>query len=118
MPLDRRTRATLRRAEFGFLGVMVLTCRHTPRFCGQPRSAGCLGLRYCCRRGLRTSWLIVGIPPSPVSRGARPTVVRAWKPLPYAGGGKGSRGESRAPGATTQRYVFLGEGPDRTLAAR
>src|SRR5208283_892051 len=61
MPLDKRTRATFRKAEFGFLGVMVLTCRQTPRFCGQACMAGCFGLRYCCRRGFRTSWLIVGI---------------------------------------------------------
>src|SRR5438552_11314935 len=60
-PLDRRTRATLRSAELGFLGVMILTCKHTPFFCGQPCRAGCLGRRYCCTRGLRTSWLIVGI---------------------------------------------------------
>src|SRR5207248_7559838 len=59
--LVRRTRATLRRAEFGFLGVMILTCKHTPFFCGQPCSAGCFGRRYCCTRGLRTSWLMVGI---------------------------------------------------------
>src|SRR5216683_5828539 len=62
-PLDRRTRATLRSAELGFFGVMILTCRQTPFFCGQPCRAGCLGFRYCCRRGLRTSWLIVGIGP-------------------------------------------------------
>src|SRR5262245_484602 len=61
MPLESRTRATLRSAEFGFLGVMVLTCRQTPRFCGQPCRAGCLGRRYCCRLGLRTSWLMVGM---------------------------------------------------------
>src|SRR5215831_5029903 len=59
--LDNRTRATLRRAELGFLGVMILTCRQTPFFCGQPCRAGCLGRRYCCTRGLRTSWLMVGI---------------------------------------------------------
>ncbi len=41
-------RATLRRAEFGFLGVMVLTCKQTPRFCGQACMAGCFGLRDCC----------------------------------------------------------------------
>ena len=40
MPLESRTRATLRSAEFGFLGVVVLTCVHTPRFCGEPCSAG------------------------------------------------------------------------------
>src|SRR3954452_3424532 len=61
MPLESRTRATLRRAEFGFFGVMILTCRQTPFFCGQPCMAGCLGLLRCGTRGLRTSWLIVGI---------------------------------------------------------
>src|SRR5438270_3164279 len=61
MPFESRTRATLRKAEFGFLGVIVLTCRQTPRFCGQPCTAGCFGLLRCGRRGLRTSWLIVGI---------------------------------------------------------
>src|SRR6266403_504952 len=36
----KRTRATLRSAEFGFLGVCVYTRMHTPRFSGQPASAG------------------------------------------------------------------------------
>lgn len=40
MPLVRRTRATLRSAEFGFLGVVVYTRVHTPRRCGEPLSAG------------------------------------------------------------------------------
>lgn len=31
-PLVKRTRATLRNAEFGFLGVVVYTRVHTPRF--------------------------------------------------------------------------------------
>src|SRR5260370_28876077 len=35
-----RTRATLRSAEFGFFGVCVYTRMHTPRFSGQPVSAG------------------------------------------------------------------------------
>jgi hypothetical protein len=39
-PLDKRTRATLRNAEFGFLGVVVNTRVHTPRRCGEPLSAG------------------------------------------------------------------------------
>src|SRR5579871_1405104 len=60
-PLDRRTRATLRSAELGFLGVMILTCKQTPFFCGQPCNAGCLGRRNCGTRGFRTNWLIVGI---------------------------------------------------------
>jgi hypothetical protein len=39
-PLERRTRATLRRAEFGFFGVWVKTRVHTPRRCGDPLRAG------------------------------------------------------------------------------
>src|SRR5207342_2774030 len=39
-PLVRRTLATLRRAEFGFFGVVVYTRVHTPRRCGQLASAG------------------------------------------------------------------------------
>src|SRR5262245_5928365 len=61
MPLDSRTRATLRSAEFGFFGVMILTCKQTPFFCGHPCMAGCLGLLRCGTRGFRTSWLIVGM---------------------------------------------------------
>jgi hypothetical protein len=34
MPLVSRTRATLRRAEFGFFGVAVYTRVQTPRRCG------------------------------------------------------------------------------------
>jgi hypothetical protein len=34
MPLVSRTRATFRRAEFGFLGVVVYTRVQTPRRCG------------------------------------------------------------------------------------
>jgi hypothetical protein len=40
MPFVSRTRATFRRAEFGFFGVVVYTRVQTPRFCGAPRSAG------------------------------------------------------------------------------
>src|SRR5438045_3409789 len=61
MPLESRTRATFRSAEFGFFGVIVLTTVHTPRFCGQPCMAGCLGLDRCGWRGDLISWLIVGI---------------------------------------------------------
>ena len=34
--LVSRTRAILRSAEFGFFGVIVRTCRQTPRFWGAP----------------------------------------------------------------------------------
>src|SRR6476659_618268 len=60
MPLVRRTRATLRSAEFGFLGVWVNTRTHTPRFCGLSCSAGLFVLVSTLSRPCRTSWLIVG----------------------------------------------------------
>src|SRR5688572_1118342 len=61
MPLVRRTRATFRRAEFGFFGVVAYTRVHTPRFWGLPLSAGALDFLRTLRRPWRTSWLIVGI---------------------------------------------------------
>src|SRR6478735_4976506 len=60
MPLVRRTRATLRRAEFGFFGVVVYTRVHTPRRCGEPLRAGVLAFVALSCRPLRTSWLMVG----------------------------------------------------------
>src|SRR5262252_10312391 len=60
IPLVSRTRATLRSAEFGFLGVVVYTRVHTPRFCGLDCSAGAPVLFFCGRRPCRTSWLKVG----------------------------------------------------------
>ena len=61
MPLLRRTRATLRSAEFGFFGVVVYTRVQTPRFCGFAWSAGALFFFSTSARPFRTSWLIVGI---------------------------------------------------------
>lgn len=40
MPLERRTRAIFRRAEFGFFGVVVVTLTHTPRLNGAGYSTG------------------------------------------------------------------------------
>src|SRR4029453_4823499 len=58
MPLDRRTRAALRRAELGFLGVWVNTRVHTPRRWGAPLSAGVLTFDVLDWRPLRTScWM-------------------------------------------------------------
>jgi hypothetical protein len=51
----------LRSAEFGFLGVVVETRVHTPRFCGEPCSAGVAAFFNCFSRSLRTSWLVVGM---------------------------------------------------------
>src|SRR5918999_4871969 len=56
----RRTRATLRSAEFGFFGVCVNTRVHTPRFCGAPWSAGVFVFPCWSRRPLRTNWFTVG----------------------------------------------------------
>ena len=54
-PFVSRTRATLRRAEFGFLGVVVYTRMHTPRFCGQASMAGVLDFFRTASRPCRTS---------------------------------------------------------------
>src|SRR5579883_288472 len=61
IPLVKRTLATLRRAEFGFFGVVVYTRVHTPRFCGDCCSAGTFLRDFCTTRGLAISWLIVGM---------------------------------------------------------
>src|SRR4029077_7586181 len=56
----RRTRATLRRAELGFFGVRLYTRRHTPRFSGQPISAGDFVLTRTFSRPIRTNCENVG----------------------------------------------------------
>src|SRR5215211_9557284 len=60
MPFVRRTRATLRSAEFGFFGVTVKTRVQTPRFWGAPRRAGVFVFVVGASRPLRTSWFTVG----------------------------------------------------------
>src|SRR3972149_6897658 len=59
-----RTRATLRSAELGFLGVVVYTRVQTPRRCGDPLRAGAFVLSFGRFRALRTSCWIVGMRPS------------------------------------------------------
>src|SRR3954471_24741728 len=65
-----RTRATLRSAEFGFLGVVVYTRVHTPRRCGAATfflrplpdlRPGVDSFFDFGVRPLRTSWLVVGM---------------------------------------------------------
>src|SRR5271154_5509071 len=56
----KRTRATLRKAEFGFFGVCVYTRMHTPRFSGQPASAGDFVFTRTFSRPIRTSCENVG----------------------------------------------------------
>src|ERR1700730_2451288 len=60
IPEVSRTRATLRSAEFGFLGVVVKTRVHTPRRCGLPFRAGVFVFSAFDSRPLRTSCAIVG----------------------------------------------------------
>src|SRR5437764_8610793 len=60
MPLVRRTRATLRRAEFGFFGVFVYTRVHTPRRWGAPFRAGVFVLSDLVLRPILSSCWIVG----------------------------------------------------------
>jgi hypothetical protein len=43
----------LRKAEFGFFGVRVITCTHTPRRCGQRASAGDFDFIETFRRPFR-----------------------------------------------------------------
>jgi hypothetical protein len=59
-PEVRRTRATFRRAELGFLGVAVYTRVHTPRRCGEPLRAGDLVFSFFSSRPCRTSCWMVG----------------------------------------------------------
>src|ERR1700752_2349015 len=70
MPLVSRTRATLRRAEFGFFGVVVYTRVQTPRRCGAATfflrplpdfRPGVASFFLGDLRPLRISWLVVGI---------------------------------------------------------
>src|SRR3981081_2171121 len=70
MPLVRRTRATLRSAEFGFLGVIVYTRVQTPRRWGAATfflrpfpdfRPGVVTFLVGDLRPLRISWLVVGM---------------------------------------------------------
>ena len=92
MPLDRRTRATLRSAEFGFFGVVVYTRVQTPRFCGAPFRAGVFTFALSGARGFRTSWLMVGNGP------------RSGSSTPFRAQGLPLRPESQ-PGEDTQSAV-------------
>src|SRR5204863_4386709 len=60
-PFVSLTRATLRSAEFGFLGVVVYTRMQTPRFCGHACIAGVFDFLRTASRPCRTSWLMVGM---------------------------------------------------------
>ena len=75
-PFERRTRATFRRAEFGFFGVMVLTCRQTPRRWAHLSSTGDLETLRIFLRPRRTSYLLRRRSPTTVTTSrTRPTTA-------------------------------------------
>src|SRR3954471_16174257 len=87
--LVSRTRATLRRAEFGFFGVTVYTRVHTPRRCGAAMRflrpwpdfrPGVETFFLGFVRPFRTSWLMLGM---------RRVMVAA---APYPDGGRSPNG--------------------------
>jgi hypothetical protein len=51
----------LRKAEFGFFGVVVYTRVHTPRFCGDAANAGTFDFQAGSFRPVRISWVVVAI---------------------------------------------------------
>src|SRR4028118_1814573 len=81
MPLLKRTRATLRRAEFGFFGVVVYTRTQTPRFCGEFWRAGESVFERRAVPPGRPSWVVVGICPQVEIR-------RVYAHTPARGGGR------------------------------
>src|SRR5437764_10763497 len=114
MPLVSRTRATLRRAEFGFFGVVVYTRVHTPRRCGAPFRAGVLVLSCFCSRPLRTSWAMVGN----AYLSTRTGMLRLLRELLKGGGTARSSTDSqraivRAGPAWRQPYSVLSRWPTR-----
>jgi hypothetical protein len=61
IPLDNRTLATFRSAEFGFFGVNVITRVQTPLFWGHDCNAGDEVFLYDFFLPFLINWLIVGI---------------------------------------------------------
>src|SRR5256885_11717834 len=88
MPLVSRTRATLRRAEFGFLGVVVYTRVHTPRRWGAATfflrplpdfRPGVASFFLGGVRPLRINWLVVGMRIGSVAGALIWTVSILWR---------------------------------------
>src|SRR3954465_9065988 len=92
----RRTRAPLRTANFGFLGVVVYTRVQTPRRCGAATfflrplpdfKPGVASFFVLGLRPLRTNWDVVGI---------RRRMVAALTPVPVRAAGAPGAGDARA----------------------
>jgi len=75
IPFVNRTLAILRNAEFGFLGVVVFTCVHTPRLCGQLCRAGEEVFCTFLFLPFLTSWFIVGNRNSPYALKIHPALA-------------------------------------------
>src|SRR5215212_5382969 len=100
----RRTRHTLRSAEFGFFGVVVYTRVHTPRFCGAATfflrplpdfRPGVASFLVFGVRPLRTSWEVVGMRSGQDSSGP-------WRSL-------GASEHRSGPGDGRVRHLVAGE---------
>src|SRR5436190_18199577 len=100
MPDVRRTRATLRSAEFGFLGVCVNTRVLTPRRWGEPFSAGVFDFSGFVSRPLRTSCWMVGnvLLVLLLAAGRLPTRVGGPNPGSWGHGRRRHRGDGLGPG--------------------
>src|ERR1700729_3524622 len=99
MPLVRRTRATLRSAEFGFFGVTVYTRVHTPRRCGAATlrlrplpdfRPGVASFFFGGLRPIRTSWEVVGmrrrmLPEQPPAAAQAVAARALWRRAPSVG---------------------------------
>lgn len=81
MPFVNRTRATFRRAEFGFLGVTVRTTVQTPLLKGFFFKAGDFDFTEGVDRPFLTSWLTVGIVPRFVALASLNFLFLNKKPL-------------------------------------
>src|SRR5689334_10596043 len=108
MPEVRRTRATLRSAELGFLGVWVNTRVHTPRRWGEPFSAGVLDFSGLVSRPLRTSCWIVGT-----------KLLRASNRLRFSvSGHRAEVGVGSVGTPTPGRPTMLADSPSRSPGGR
>src|SRR5256885_188938 len=103
----KRTRATFRSAEFGFFGVCVYTRMHTPRFSGQPASAGDFVFIRTASRPILTSCENVGtvIPLLFVPRPGRDNRACNFSRLPQGAHTKSRERKSSAERSTANPEI-------------
>src|SRR5260370_18388089 len=120
MAFVKRTRATLRNAEFGFFGVCLYTRMHTPRFSGQPASAGDFVFTRTASRPILTSCENVGTV-VPLFRAAaqRPTIARViFRGSRRARTQNGARAQSSAERSTANPEIPPARNSVRTPKSR